>query len=166
MHLHLISEHVTVWRVAAVSWAQVRSVWTPLHCLWRTCFGCGAKGRKPRSRESRLVSQPASLRPGSNLLANICAAEIHPFNFSSFWTLSLSSFFTHAASTWTDFHGCSFCSGTIICTVLCGLMWNDWGGQVYLSFAVRFTFFLSSLLSVCLLLHSWLPSLFFLLSER
>ena len=100
--------------------------------------------------------------PGSNLLANICAAEIHPFIFLFLFSPSshLESFplVLYAALTWTKFHGCSF-FGTISCTVLCGLICNDgvggwggWGGQgeqVYLFFPVRFTFFLSSLLSVC-----------------
>lgn len=66
----------------------------------------------------------------------------------SFFHLESFPLFLCSAPTWDDLHGSSSI-GTIICAVLCGLMWNDWGVQVYLSFAVWFTFFLSSLLSVC-----------------
>lgn len=90
--------------------------------------------------EALLLHQSASLSAGCDLLANICAAEIHTFRFLT-WNIS-PSFYTD------PFVWCSF-FGTVICAVLCGLMWNDWAGQVYLSFAVRFTFLPSSLLSVC-----------------
>lgn len=65
-----------------------------------------------------------------------------------FFHLEWFSLFLCSFPTWGDLHGCS-AVGTVIWTVLCGLMWNDWGVQVYLSFAVRFTFFRSFLLSVC-----------------
>lgn len=110
------------------------------------CFGCCAKGRKPCSscwRESRLVSLFETWQ--SFICKHLCCwnTSFHSFSFGTIPSLLLCS-----NPTWADLHGFSVV-GTIIWTVLCGLMWNDWGVQVYLSFPARFTFFLSSLLSVC-----------------
>lgn len=51
------------------------------------------KGGRLTQAASESLDWSASLRPGSNLYANICAAEIHPFFFFFFiWNDSLSSF--------------------------------------------------------------------------
>ena len=54
-----------------------------------SCIVCGErvlaaeqKGGNLSQTASESLHWSAFLRPGSNLLANICAAEIHPFIFS------------------------------------------------------------------------------------
>lgn len=63
-----------------------------------SCIVCGErvlaaaqKGGSLAQAASESLDWSASLRPGSNLYANICAAEIHPFIFF-IWNDSLSSF--------------------------------------------------------------------------
>lgn len=141
--LWLISDHISVQRV---TWCR-SSPCELLHCLWETCFGRGAEGRKPnwsRFRESRLISFFVTWQ--SYMQTSVLLKYILLILF--FFHLEWFSLFLCSFPKWGNLHRCS-AVGTVIWTVLCGLMWNDWRVQVYLSFALRFTFFLSFLLSVC-----------------
>lgn len=115
-------------------------MWTPALFV-ENVFWLGSKRAEVLLKLSRDWSAP------SETWQRFISKHLHCWNTSLNFFVSLESFPFCSAPTWTDLHGC-FSIGTIICTVLCGLMRNDWGGQVYLSFAVRFTFFLSSPLSV------------------
>lgn len=112
-------------------------------CLWRSCFGHRAKKVYDGEPE---IGQPffwdlAVIYLQTSVPLKCILSKMFPPHLEIFLFLFFSS------STWTDLHGCSF-SGAIICTILHGLLRNDWAEQVYLSCTVRFTFFLSSLLSV------------------
>lgn len=65
-----------------------------LHCLWGTCFGSGAEGRKPnwsRFRKSRLISFFETWQ--SFICKHLCCWNIYFWFFSfSIWNDSISSF--------------------------------------------------------------------------
>lgn len=139
----LISDHIRVQRVTGCRSSPCEL----LHCLQRTCFGSGAEGRKPiwsrfRVEIDQILWDLAVIYMQTSVLLKYILLILFFFHLEWF------SLFFCSFPTWGDLHGCS-AVGTVIWTVLCGLMWNDWGVQVYLFFAVRFTFFPSFLLSVC-----------------
>lgn len=157
--LHLISDHITVQRVTTMNFLQVRSVWTPALFV-ENVFWLRSKRAEALLKLLQSLDWSAFLRPGSNLLANICAAEIHPFIFSFgiFPSLPLLSpnmnWFAWVLLRW--YHN-------LYCIVWAYVEWLGRPGLFILRCEVYILPFLPAL---CLLLHSWLPSLFFLLSER
>lgn len=155
----LISDPISVQKVTCCRSSPVQL----LHCLWGTCSGGGAEGRSLIEAASESLGRSASLRPGSHLYANICAAEIHPFDSFLFPFAMIHSipllipnmrWFAWLLRRWYR--------------NLNSIVWAyvEWLGSPGLFILRSEVYILPFLSALCLLLRSWLPSLFFILSAR
>lgn len=134
-------------------------------CLWLTCFGLRAKSPSDSTKSlQRAWDRSAFLSgPGSNLFANICAAEMHPFKFfsPSFGNCSL-PFLRLLNMKWFAWVLLLWCHN------LYNIAWafEEWLGRAGLFILHCEVYILPFLPALCLLLHSWLSFRFSPLSVR
>lgn len=135
-----------------------------------SCIVCGERVLAVVQRGGSLIEAAsesldwsASLRPGSHLHANICAAEIHPFDsflfpFGMIQPIPL----LIPNMRWFAWLLCRWYRN------LNSIVWAyvEWLGSPGLFILRCEVYILPFLSALCLLFRSWLPSLFFILSVR